>query len=179
MQTGGNLGGRSIPVLAVEGPDTTSEVFVNSQTLPVHTHTGLLLLLFLGGLALPSCSGSGSLHAVHGKVLYKDEPIKGAVVFFHPQGNTDVNAQHPSGVTGEDGTFTLMTGNQKGAPAGDYVVTVVWNEEVEAPKKIVMNPDDVPAPKDRLGGRYANQAASKLTAKVKSGNNVLEPFKLD
>jgi hypothetical protein len=145
----------------------------------VRIRTGLLLPVILSALALPSCSGSGSLQAVHGKVLYKDEPIKGAVVFFHPQGSTDVNAQHPSGVTGQDGTFTLMTGNKNGAPVGDYVVTVVWNEEVEAPKKIVMNPDDVPAPKDRLGGRYANQASSKLTAKVKSGNNVLEPFKLD
>jgi hypothetical protein len=179
MQTGGNLGVSSIPILTTDGPDNTSEVFVKTRTLPVPTRTALVLLFVLGGLALPSCSGSGGMHAVRGKVLYKNEPIKGAVVFFHPQGNADVNAQHPSGVTGEDGSFTLMTGNQKGAPVGDYTVTVVWNEEIEAPKKIVMNPDDIPAPKDRLGGRYANQTNSKLTAKVQKGQNNLEPFRLE
>jgi hypothetical protein len=179
MRAGGNLGGSSIPVLAADGPDNTSEVFVNRRTLPVRIRIGLPLLLVLGGVTLPSCSGSGGLHAVRGKILYKNEPIKGAVVFFHPRGNADINAQHPSGVTGEDGSFTLMTSNKNGAPIGDYTVTVVWNEPVEASKKIVMNPDDIPPPKDLLGGRYANQANSKLTATVKSGDNVLEPFRLE
>ncbi len=152
---------------------------MNTRTLPVRFRIGLVFLLILGGMALPSCSGSAGLQPVRGKVLYKNEPIKGAVVFFHPQGNGDINAQHPSGMTGEDGSFTLMTGSKDGAPVGDYTVTVIWNEQIEVPKKIVMNPDDIPPPKDRLGGRYANQASSKLTAKVKSGENVLEPFRLE
>jgi hypothetical protein len=140
---------------------------------------GLVVLLASTVLLLSSCSRSGSLHPVRGKVLVKGVPAKGAVVTFHPKGeDASITAQRPSGVADENGSFTLMTGSKPGAPAGDYMVTVVWDEVAET-KKIVLNPDSVPAPKDRLGGRYATLANSKLSTQIKSGNNELEPFRLD
>jgi len=131
-------------------------------------------------LLLSSCSGK-SLTSVQGKVLYKGEPIKGAVVTLHPKGANEVTAQRPSGVTGEDGTFRLFTGKEEGAAPGEYVVTVVWLKEPAAPagKPKVISTDPPPDPEDGFKGRYADQANSKLSATIKPGLNQLEPFKLE
>ena len=65
-----------------------------------------------------SCSSDSGLQPVQGKVLYKNQPIAGALVTFHPKGATDVRTLRPVGMTKEDGTFTLTTGDKEGAPAG-------------------------------------------------------------
>src|SRR2546428_4341192 len=75
-----------------------------------------------------SCSSGASYNPVHGKVLYKNEPIEGVLVTFHPKQKkalTDL----PTGQTGEDGAFTLMTGKVEGAPEGDYLVTFYCPQE--------------------------------------------------
>jgi hypothetical protein len=164
-------------ILAV--PTSCRRFFMMIRTLGGPVRSGLFVLLASTVLLLSSCSGSGALYPVRGKVLVKDAPAKGAVVTFHPKGqDSSVTAQRPSGVADENGSFTLMTGSKNGAPAGEYMVTIVWDEEVQT-KKIVLNPDSLPAPKDRLGGRYATLVNSKISAQVKSGNNELEPFRLD
>jgi hypothetical protein len=125
-----------------------------------------------------SCSGS-RLHTVQGKVLYQGKPAKGALVVFHPKGNDSLSAIRPTGITGEDGTFTLTSGKEAGAAAGEYVVSITWPEEPLAAKdapKITM--EAPPPPPDRLKGRYANRETPALTANVKSGTNQLEPFDL-
>jgi hypothetical protein len=125
-----------------------------------------------------SCSGS-RLHTVQGKVLYQGKAAKGAVVVFHAKGNDSLTAIPATGVAGEDGTFTLTSGKDAGALAGEYVVTITWPEEpppVKDTPKITM--ERPPPPPDRLKGRYANRETSTLTANVKSGTNQLEPFDL-
>jgi hypothetical protein len=127
-----------------------------------------------------ACSGAG-LNTVEGKVNVNGAPAKGAVVIFHPKGgDTSANAQRPSGVTKEDGTFTLGTGTKPGAPVGEYTVTITWPEEVGPPKfkKGSMELDN-PTPADRLKGRFANAASSTLKATIKSGANKLDPFELN
>ncbi len=149
----------------------------------VPRRVGGAALLLLGSLLLSSCSGSAALNPVKGKVLLKGQPIKGAVVTFHPKGGNEVTAQRPAGVTGDDGTFALTTGTKDGAPAGDYTVTVLWLKAPEAPKggkKIVINTEAADADsEDLLKGRYADRARSALTAEVKSGANELQPFALE
>src|SRR5262245_8983656 len=82
-------------------------------------------------LLCPACSG---LHTVRGKVLYQGKPIKNAVVSFHPK-NDDPHALRPTGFTDENGVFTLSTQSNAGAPAGEYLVTVVWlDDSGEGPK---------------------------------------------
>jgi hypothetical protein len=125
-----------------------------------------------------SCSGN-KLNTVQGKVLYQGQAAKGAQVVFHPKGKDDLLTIRPTGITGEDGTFTLTSGKDAGAPAGEYVVTIIWPEEPPAAKnapKITM--EGPPTPPDRLKGRYANREASTFTAVIKSGANQLEPFDL-
>jgi hypothetical protein len=139
---------------------------------------GLLLCV---GLLAASCSGSGSLYPVEGQVLYKGEPIEKAVVTFHPKGATGVDTQRPSGVTGKDGVFKLGTGTKNGAPAGEYVVTVVWLKEVEPPKgaKKIISTEGPPDAIDQFKGRYAEPARSTLKATVGKSSTKLEPFRLD
>jgi hypothetical protein len=133
-------------------------------------------LALLTALLCASCSGGVPLNPVHGKVLLKDQPLKGALVTFHPNGPTDINTILPTGVTGEDGTFNVTTGKKEGAPAGEYVVTLICSEQVGPPKRMSMEP---PQTRDRLGGTYARKETSKLRVEIKKGVNQLEPFNLN
>jgi hypothetical protein len=123
-----------------------------------------------------SCSGRGP-HPVQGKVLYQGNPAKGAVVVFHPKGNDSLTAIPPTATTGEDGTFTLSSGKETGAAAGEYIVTITWPEESKETTKISMEGPPPPSP-DRLKGRYANRETSTISVTVKSGPNQLEAFDL-
>lgn len=137
-------------------------------------------LVLTAALCCVSCSGSGaSLNPVHGKVIYKGQPLKGALVTFHPtQSLNEVKAARPVGLTKDDGTFSLTTGQNEGAPAGDYVVTLICSEEVPQPggKKVFSTAP--PESRDRFGGAYANAATSQIKVSIKSGPNQLEPFEL-
>jgi len=137
-----------------------------------------LFVLGAGLLAAGACSSSdGKLNPVTGKVLHKSQPAAGAIVTFHPEGTANLETITSTGVTGDDGTFTLTTGSAAGAPAGKYIVTVMWPDPKKKPPadKIVMSAPEVP---DVLGGRYASRASSQLKAEVKAGENKLEPFDL-
>jgi hypothetical protein len=59
-----------------------------------------------------------------------------------------------------------------GAPAGEFKVTVVWQEPPPP------NAVGVFAQKDRLRGRYTNPQTSTLTARVEQGGGELPPFQL-
>src|SRR5438874_9694201 len=88
-------------------------------------------LALLPALACLACSsGTDALNPVKGTVRYQGQPAKGVLVTFHPSGGDKVTAIRPTGLTGEDGTFTLTTGPKEGAPAGSYSVTFIWEEEV-------------------------------------------------
>jgi len=127
-----------------------------------------------------SCSGSKNV-SVRGQVLYKGQPIEGAVVTFHPQGVDEMKALRPSGLTDKDGNFTLSTASSEGAPVGDYIVTINWNKPAEQPAgKKLMGTELPPPPPDAFQGKsYASRGQSKLTAKVTPDTSTLEPFRLD
>jgi hypothetical protein len=135
------------------------------------------------GLLLPiccvSCTGGPKLYPVHGKLLQNNRPVAGALLTFHPKDGT-VYTVLPTGLTDDDGTFTLETGANEGAPAGDYVVTLIAPEVVKAgagQKKASMGrkPDSA----DRFKGAYTSEAGSKLRVEIKQGENNLEPFVLN
>jgi len=132
-------------------------------------------LLAVGFLISSGCGGG--LNPVQGTVLYKNQPLKGAVVTFHPKGVNEITAVRPVGLTDEDGTFRLTTGQKEGAPAGEYIVTVICSEEVGPRDKKVISTAP-PETRDRLQGAYANAAKSEFKAEIKNGVNQLEPFHL-
>lgn len=145
--------------------------------MPLLPRVRVALGLFAAvALACSSCS-SGGLNPVTGKVLVNGQPAAGAQVTFFPEGDTSLKAVVASGTAADDGTFTLSTGTQTGAPAGKYVVAVVWLDPkvkvTEQQKMMGMTPD---AP-DLLKGRYSREK-STLRAEVKPGENKLDPFQI-
>lgn len=135
------------------------------------------LLLILPFVA--ACSSESGFSSVQGKVLYEGKPIKGAVVIFHPK-STGPDAQVPSGITDEDGVFTVASGLQSGAPNGQYTVTITWpgeKPEAKVAKKKISTEQDTTPPPDQLKGRYADAKSSTIQVTV-SGSTRLDPFDL-
>ena len=138
-----------------------------------------LALRYCGGCLLAAavacCLGCSSrtgldenrkpVHPVRGKVSFQGKSAEGAFVLFTPVNEpADAPDPRPRANVGADGTFTLSTyGENDGAPAGNYVVAVSWE-----------NSD---THEDKLRGRYSG-AASRLRAKVVEGTNELPPFDL-
>jgi hypothetical protein len=133
-------------------------------------------LALLPVLCCLSCAAKDGLNPVQGKIFYKNEPMSGALVTFHPKGGDDITALRPTGLVKDDGTFQLATGPKEGAPAGEYVVTVIWSEIAPKAKKGFST--EMPETQDRLKGAYATKATSTLKVEVKKGVNQLEPFQL-
>jgi hypothetical protein len=124
------------------------------------------------GVLLAGCSGGTPLYPVSGKVTHKGSPLSGALVTFHPKDSNDPRAERPTGYTNEDGTFKLTTGQKEGAPAGQYVVTVICTRKVQTENKgKIFNTGGTDETVDILGGAYANPQASKITVEVKPGPN--------
>lgn len=133
------------------------------------------LIAIVGFISL-SCSSPAALNPVRGKVVHKGQPLAGALVTFHSKEKVDVNTIPSIGFTKEDGTFSLTTGDKEGAPAGEYIITIICSETVPAKKGVISTgpPDTL----DRLSGAYSDKDASKIVVTVKPGENQLEPFDL-
>jgi hypothetical protein len=120
-------------------------------------------------LIVPACGPSKkTVFPVKGRVVDEaGKPLTGATVLFHPvvEDPNDVNL--PTAHVDESGSYSLTTYVQgDGAPPGEYAVTILW-----VPQK--KNPLGTQAP-DRLKGRYANPAKSKIrfTVEKKDLNEV-------
>jgi hypothetical protein len=134
------------------------------------------------GLAAVACSGLScnkqeALNPVEGKVLYQNAPLTGALVSFHPQGTGAESRDRSTGLTKEDGTFSLNTGQIQGAPAGDYVVTVICPVPVKTESQ-GMSVGGEAETEDRLQGAYASPHSSQIKVTIEEGPNQLEPFEL-
>lgn len=150
--------------------------FTSTLQFLAHLHRRRWLLLGLV-LLCPACSGG--LINVKGKVLYDNKPIKNAVVSFHLKGEGEgVSAINPTGLTDENGEFTLKTQSDTGAVAGEYLVTILWLEEPPPADPSRGMPEGKGGRSDRLRGRYANPETSGLKVVIKSDTKELEPFNL-
>jgi hypothetical protein len=147
--------------------------------VPLFSSALLQRLVFLVPAAFViSCSGGPKLYPVHGKLLQNNQPVAGVLLTFHPKDAT-VYSTLPTGLTDDDGTFIVETGANEGAPAGEYVVTMIAPQVVKetGKQKITMGKHAETA--DRFKGAYASEASSKLRVEIKKGDNNLEPFSLN
>lgn len=118
-----------------------------------------------GGPVRPVC------FPVQGKVLFENQPLSEARLIFHPVRGELV--PQPTAVTSPDGQFQLATWADKdGAPAGDYIVTVVYQQLVQ------QGEEKVRSGKNLLPVLYADPRKSPLRATVKEGSNTLPAFEL-
>ncbi len=122
-----------------------------------------LLLLAPLLLCCSACLGGNNV-PVKGKVMNGDDPLKTGTVTFYPdkdKGNT--SAALPQAQISEDGTYTLYTDGNSGAPPGWYKVTVV----AEAPK--AKGADEYAPPVYIVAEDYTNMEYTPLSVEVKSG----------
>ena len=122
-------------------------------------------------LCCGSCTkrnGRVPVYPVRGQVFVGNQPAAKAFVVFHPAGEQGPQALRPYGHVAKDGSFQLTTYEaDDGAPAGDYLVSVVW-----------LAPGGGEDPPDLLKGRYRNADASALRATIREGPTEIAPFKL-
>ncbi len=131
----------------------------------------------VAGLALlgtaAGCGGKKAVFHVHGKVLDgKNKPAKGTVLFFNPADGDVADNVKPVATVGEDGEYELTTyAAGDGAPAGDYVITMIR----PAAKRSPLDHEGG----DLLKGQYASPATSKITFTVEKGaDNEVPPIQL-
>lgn len=135
-------------------------------------HRWAAVWVALTTVALSSCeealqpTNPSALQPVAGKVLVDGKPDTGVEVRLYPLNRSnDVDAPHPHGTTDKEGRFQLRTGETgKGAPAGPYLVTLVW-----------------PAGRggaDQLGDAFAEPDGSGLTALIDEKTTELPTFEV-
>lgn len=135
----------------------------------------VLIALAISIVAFAGCDSRPrgvTTHRVSGQVLYGGAPAAGVHVFLLPTSAPTVPEvpNHPYGVTGTDGRFTLTTYKDgDGAPEGGYQVLLRWPPEV--PEEEEKSKDD------RLHGWYS-ATTSKLTVEVKPGDNQIPTLDL-
>lgn len=142
-----------------------------------------VVLAALAGLAtvLSGCGNSSGTFPVSGRVMYKGEPAKGAVVYFHCESGAGAMKQPiPFGIVGDDGSFELSSDNMGyGALPGTYAVLVEWRDEggdgvtpvKSRGKTNLVKRSRLRAGPDRLKGRYFNISKPLLHAEVKPQAN--------
>jgi hypothetical protein len=154
-----------------------------SMHFPLFRYSKFTLCFISITLLGVSCSSNGKreLSPVRGKVLVKDKPAAGVTLLFIPAVESSGTPLRPLAITSEDGSFTVTTDEEQGAPPGEYTVTMTWMQDAPPPaaKKgsksisMQMGGDRV----DKLGGKYRDpKKGFKVT--LKKGANDLEPFKL-
>lgn len=109
------------------------------------------------------------LYPVTGQVVAgpAKKPAVGAVLFFHPVEKDAGAVGMPMAEVDQDGRFALTTRISKdGAPAGDYLITVIWPPI----RKSLFEPEEG----DRLKGAFADvqQAKIRFTVLPATSNEV-------
>jgi hypothetical protein len=120
-------------------------------------------------IALASCGtddGLGKRYPVSGKVTFNDRPLENGAISFIPDDPKGI------GATGEikDGSYALSTGgNQDGARAGRYKVTITAREDSLAKAKEEFAKDTKGFDPGYLPGRYVAKAAAKAKSLIPTG----------
>lgn len=127
----------------------------------------LSIALCLAGI--PGCGAEPQkVHEVVGRLRVGDQPAGNASIAFHPI-DPVLSRVCPVGVTGADGAFRLTSYRYgDGAPAGEYIVTIIWPDETKP-----VDECECPRPDehDRLRGTYASRESSSIHATIVPGTN--------
>jgi hypothetical protein len=125
----------------------------------------VILLVSLVGMGCGSGNGRPKVYAAKGTVTSNGKPVGGALIVLHCKDKGRENDPKPVATTKDDGTFALTTfESDDGAPAGEYGVTIVWNEKPKAGKMSLSG--EGAAVQDKLAGRYGDPRNPKLSASV-------------
>jgi hypothetical protein len=103
---------------------------------------------------------------VSGKIAYRDQPLIGGTITFHP-----IDADHGRPATAKiaaDGTFTAATlQNALGLVPGEYRISVLYFER----PPIEVSPSQASDAKIKIPVRYSNAETSGLAVSVPTGSS--------
>lgn len=129
----------------------------------------LLGVVLAAGWIKPVRQIHAGVYPVDGRLIISDKPADNAALAFHPIGKSSASLARPVAMTRPDGSFRLTTFRRDdGAPAGEYVVTVIWHDP-SAPVDECECQD--PTEHDRLCGLYADPEVSPLRATIRRGKD--------
>jgi osmotically-inducible protein OsmY len=136
---------------------------------------GILVIVGAASLALQASptARQRAVFRTKGILQLDGKPMTGATVLLNPvSGAKDFKGVLPRGIVDADGTFQIGTYSpQDGAPAGDFVVTILWCKAVVVDGETQSGPNLAPP-------LYARPETSPLKASIKKGSNDLEPIEL-
>ena len=138
---------------------------------------GIATTLLMVVISTLGCGpGEPTYYPVSGTVKTKaGAACDGALIVFHPQDESRLNDPKPVATCEKDGSFSLTTMQPgDGAAAGEYGVTVVWIKNDGAAKFSLS--EESSGGKDRLGGRYGQPQAPKLSAQVEARDDNVFDF---
>ncbi len=123
-------------------------------------------------LLLVGCQKKATtLNQVTGKVLYKGTPLAGGLIVFSPDTSRGENGSIAFSKIHDDGTYTLQTGDNKGATSGWYRVTVASLSN--------SNSSYDSAPVSLIPDKYRDPQLSLLQCEVKTNRDNHLDFNLD
>ena len=135
----------------------------NYRAIALSASSAIMLVVLL---AAAGCGGRYDA-SVNGIVKLNGTTVPRGTVTFTP----DQSGPSGYGLIDDGGSYTIMTGREKGLPSGAYTVTVVANEASVANK----NPSLPPAPGKPLTPEwYRNPAQSPLKYTVAAGSNKID-----
>jgi hypothetical protein len=142
---------------------------------------GLLVAGLIGCGGSEKVKNRKPVYPVSGQFLLDGAPAGGAMVSFHPLNAKEPGRPLPSqALADEAGKFTLTTYvTADGAPEGDYVVTIYWPAARGEASHGDEDDGDGELPPDRLRGRFASPASSKLRAHVNAKATSFAPLDLN
>jgi hypothetical protein len=150
---------------------------------------GLIVLLD----AATGCESSRTPVSVSGTVTLDGKPVEGATVTFHLV-RDNKEGRTATGQTDKTGTFRLKTGNEDGAPPGEYKVVITKSVLADPKLKMPDFPDtpegrnqrdhfvwkhygdDNPPYKNSLPDIYGDSKTTPLTCKVPGDGPVHFPL---
>jgi hypothetical protein len=125
-----------------------------------------------GALLLAGCGKkTTTLNQVTGKVLYKGSPLPGGLIVFSPDTARGESGRIAFSKIQADGTYSLQTGEEKGAAAGWYRVTVASLSGAPANYEF--------APTSLIPDKYRDPQLSQLQCEVKTNRDNHLDFNLD
>jgi len=134
-------------------------------------------MLILGSFAVCSLllAGCGkkatTLNQVTGKVLYKGSPLPGGLIVFSPDTARGESGRIAFSKIQSDGSYTLQTGDDNGATAGWYRVTVASLSGGTASFEH--------APTSLIPDKYRDPQLSQLQCEVKTNRDNHLDFNLE
>jgi len=134
-----------------------------------------LLLALLGVVGCRKSDDRKPAFAVSGTAIYKGEPMAGAMISFHPHGDTDPRALRAQATADREGRFQMTTyATGDGVPAGEYAVTIYWPAKRTKGKVADPTAEEEDMPPDRLNKVYTVPATTKLRATVREQPNTID-----